>query len=149
MSCNYILSTCLLSVLRSLAHYCHQEVRGVTAQLQTLILHLLRRGVRENIIIWQNILFFSFRTTGIFPADLGLEGEVVVVLAAAGVPEVVVEGGLGEHVDRAPGGQVQHLVLSPGHSTVQYSTVQYSSTVAYISLPRRIVKIRGSILLVS
>ena len=59
------------------------------------------------------------------------------------------EGGLGEHVDRAPGGQVQHLVLSPGHSTVQYSTVQYSSTVAYISLPRRIVKIRGSILLVS
>ena len=105
--------------------------------------------MRENIIIWQNILFFSFRTTGIFPADLGLEGEVVVVLAAAGVPEVVVEGGLGEHVDRAPGGQVQHLVLPPGHSTVQYSTVQYSSTVAYISLPRRIVKIRGSILLVS
>ena len=82
--------------------------------------------MRENIIIWQNILFFSFRTTGIFPADLGLEGEVVVVLAAAGVPEVVVEGGLGEHVDRAPGGQVQHLVLSPGHSTVQHSTVQYS-----------------------
>ena len=112
MSRNVILCTCLLSVLRSLAHYCHQEVRGVTAQLQTLILHLLRRGGEGG----YELLEYS-------PADLGLEGEVVVVLAAAGVPEVVVEGGLGEHVDRAPGGQVQHLVLSPGHSTVQYSTV--------------------------